>query len=268
MQYPKRKRSTECQTWNMVQERQWNGLRIVLRDESNVLAITKRRHLAEAKARIPLLSFAIWQGAPLVIVEKFITRFPESLAVTDSLGRFPLHLACIQRRCPAIIDLLLQHDNNHLTLAQDHKGNTPLHYAVIAACECAESDTLDCHLDVVTSLLVARPDLAVLHNNLRETPLSLSKQLDRCGDRVLYNMLVKSNKTLNRRSSPRRSRFASDELTLPSSSFLLDRDVCVAVQVEDETEIDWDNTERQAKGERPKRRNGIIIKVDTGFDLP
>jgi ankyrin repeat protein len=262
-----RRSSPSALAWELIDGKQWLGLLRLLRTPAKELSVFQRRYSSDANARIPLLSFALWRGAPLAVVEDFLDRYPESVNATDNKGRLPLHLACIGERSPAIIDLLLEY-NVHLVMVQDCKGNIPLHYSVTAACRCIEeneesssatSEQLDPHLDVLTSLLVFYPQSVRVSNKLSETPVSLSRHLDIRADRIVYKMLFCTNKTFNK-VAPRKSSLLkslllnSEDCTASSSSASMD--------ISAVGEIDWDDTERQAVGERPQRRNGIIMNCE------
>jgi ankyrin repeat protein len=208
-----------------------------------------------------LLSFALWRGAPQIIVELFVTQHPESLEVLDSQGRLPLHLACIRGRSPSVIDVLLEH-NGLFVAVQDKSGNLPLHYAVEAACCPAEGEKPDTHLDILASLLVSYPRSVVTANNKSETPISISRRLDKRAKREVYRMLLGVNKTFNK--VPGASLPFSEDFTPPTSSMFMDADQSTSYFQVDITanEMSWSDSERQAMGERPQRRNGIVILQD------
>jgi ankyrin repeat protein len=262
--------SPSALAWELIDGKQWFGLCRLLRKTNAKLSVFRLRYISDANARIPLLSFALWRGAPLAIVEDFLEQYPDSVEAKDNKGRLPLHLACIGERSPAIIDLLLEY-NGHLVMIQDLKGNIPLHYSVTAACRCSEENEeswsatskLDPHLDVLTSLLVYYPQSVRVSNRLSETPVSLSRRLDRRAGRIVYNMLFCTNKTFNKAASRKslRKSLTSEESTRPSSSAFMDLEPSSTFLDDMVGEIDWDDTERQAVGERPQRRNGIIIII-------
>ena len=256
------KRSQPCSAWDLVDDRQWSALAALLHDHPARVPAFKRRYCRDTASRIPLLSFALWRGAPQIIVELFVAQHPESLEILDSQGRLPLRLACIRGRSPSVIDVLLEH-NGLLVAVQDKFGNLPLHYAVEAACCPADQgEEPDTHLDVLSSLLVSYPRSLVTANYKSETPVSIARRLDKRAKREVYRMLLGVNKTFNK--VPGASLLFSEDFTLPTSSMFMDADQSTSYFQVDVTanEMGWNDSERQAMGERPQRRNGIVILQD------
>ena len=255
--------SASALVWKLMEKKQWSALSLLLRDKQARLSVYKRRHVNELNAKIPMLSYALIMGAPQVIVEEFLQAYPESIEVADNLGRLPLHLACIQSRSVAVIDMLLNYNETHVLISDCH-GNLPLHYAVKAACQ--SKKMLDEDMDVLSSLLVTCPHSAMMCNRAGDTPVTLSRRLDKHSLRRIHRMLASSNKTLNGESRGSLL-IRSDEFTAPSSSIFMEAEAASAFfeAEKDDIDIGWDDSERQAFGERPKRRNGIVITLPISF---
>ena len=243
----------------------------------------------------------LYRGAPVVILQVFLQRYPASIHTVDSFGRLPLHISCIRQRSCAVIDLLLEqqqpqpnHNNRSSSFAsswasvlvQDRKGNIPLHYAVQSALHEAPLQHQQQHsattgatapsrnnneqeqerLDVLTSLLVACPHSILVPNTKSQTPLSLAKSLDRHRDgSVVYNMLVRTNKTFNA-GVQKQILLQCEDVTVPSSSHFLEPSSTLYMEGggdefnNNDFVVDWDNGERQAVGERPQRRNAMVSR--------
>jgi hypothetical protein len=191
----------------------------------------------------------------------------------------PLHnYVC---RCDAtVIDLLLEQSHScWSTMVHDASCNVPLHYAVQAACSrnsplpCVHAEASESaenlphylemqdHMDILTSLVSSSPPSSMVSNQRFETPISLWK-----ASNAVSTMLVRTCKAFKINSSmqhqqqqqPQNPRvyFATD-YTFPSSShsdvdplssmLLTERD-----DFNGSSDIDWDDHERQAVGERPR----------------
>lgn len=269
------RKSPTQEAWDLVDAQQWSKLHTLLRskEDRDKINLTKRRYCKEAEGRVPLLSFALIKGAPEVIVERFLRVSPEATIHLDVHGRSPLHIACIHERSPGIVDLLLKVDEDRVSL-KDSGGNLPLHYAVSGACRLRD----EAHLDVVTSLMGCAPDTVKIRNIEGNSPLDIARSLDRAKDRTVFQMLVCTTSTLKVKASRavdcslprspsnlRMSNVTDDtelsSLRFRSSMFSASDDINKLAfrPQQDDSLVDWDDSERQAVGERPQRRNGIII---------
>ena len=313
--------------WKFIQGAKWRELYALLRGDcfaSQDFPHQKRRYLPAAHTKLPMLSYSLWNGAPVVILQAFLERYPSAIYDTDSQGRLPLHVACICQRSPSIIDLLLEQVRNSRSAAilQDRRGNVPLHYAMQAAIAQAQSVKDDHNhnrissstrtdentMDILTSLLAACPQAAIIPNDVKETAVTLSQQLpDPVARKVIYTMLVRTQKTLavgavaatmrhhHHHVQPNSSLFLSEDFTAPSSSHFWDATEPSSLFLADATaselffgrdknnnnnnnaadndDYDDDNNEQlhmielnehQAVGERPKRRNGMVVVSTVG----
>ena len=80
--------------WTLA-EGSWAELEDVLSLQPQALPL-RSKLLPEALAKLPILSYAIWHGAPEEIVKHIVAVDPESVVSEDSRHRLPLHIACIR----------------------------------------------------------------------------------------------------------------------------------------------------------------------------
>ena len=127
----------------------------------------QRKHLQQILKKVPRSGIKISQPPPhlavlfnnVKVVDLLAEKYPESLSVTDNLGRTALHVAANHGR-QEIASRLLQHCNRFV---QDHLGNSPLHEA------CLEG-----HMEVVRMLMNADPTMANVPNRSGCSPVDLA----------------------------------------------------------------------------------------------
>lgn len=239
-----RRKPSSSRLWSLIVTADWEGALKLLADSSVELPVGKRSH-SDAFAKLPILSFALWHDAPLDVVKALIRREPKCLYEFDSIGRRPLHIACMRQKSPDLADLLVSIDLR-LALQLDSLGNLPLHYAVVAACGSGDiGGKVDDHLDIMTSLIAAELFTTVVPNDEVLTPIDLARRLEVNCDKRVYQMLLKT------------------AVVFDSFRLYKNRDMSASIRstsdVENTTEGAFDSDELQATGERPRRRNACIL---------
>jgi len=255
-------RSTTSLIWTLAEGGRWDEMEDILALQPQALPL-RAKYLPEALAKLPILSYAIWHGAPETIVMRILDIDPESLVVEDSKRRLSLHIACLRSASPSIIDFLVGKDPRPV-MRRDENGNIPLHYAVAQACSNTPRN-LDEHLDSLSSLIVANPNSILVPNQAEEAPISIAKRCDKRKPKPVYIMLSNNSKAFNVNS---RVFLNEDDFTAPSSSIFLEDPS--SMNLGDDTLADaaeWE--EQQAIGERPRRRNAVpnILKPARLYDF-
>jgi hypothetical protein len=237
--------------WSIIENKEWRKVNSAL-SAGNIAAgkLYRRKYASEASCRLPLLSWAIWNGAPVHVLIDLLKADTSFIRSLDNLGRLPLHIACYRKASVAVIDMLVELEPRSVFYL-DRFGNTALHYATQSACSVSD-DSMNERLEVITALVIFFPETISLRNNLQETPVDIARHSDtHSPKRRVYTMLRNVSIALNDDSATAtddhsQSAVSSDFMD-PSGSFYMTRGEGVMVAT--------DYREPAACGERPQRRN-------------
>ena len=132
--------------------------------------LSKRKYVPEVGTKLHFLSYVLWKkkttktktntntsgrngsgsGAaagpvPKRVIQQILTIDSETIKVTDTKGRLPLHIACMNPYTSLdVIEFLLERYGRASRIGDKEYGNVPLFYAILSACEEDDNDDSDC----------------------------------------------------------------------------------------------------------------------------
>jgi hypothetical protein len=122
-----------CTLHKLIQESSWNSVEKRIETHPNEVrkaANCDALYDTLKKSTALPLHHAVAMDPPKVVVDKLLGSYVKAIRVTETAyHRTPLHVACMNRARPDIVETLLQHYPKAVTMRDDMK-RLPLHYAI------------------------------------------------------------------------------------------------------------------------------------------
>jgi len=120
----------EITLYRYIRNRKWTKARKLLQTPSAVMACKYRDDHG-----INPLSKAVYNNAPIEIIQKLIELYPQAMLETDDRGNTPLHWACSIGIELETVHLLLDHElSSEAASIPDSQNYCPLHNMVELTC--------------------------------------------------------------------------------------------------------------------------------------
>ena len=170
--------------WQLMAMDNWEKVRQRIRSKTGFREIKKADY-----SGMTALFRACGFSTPSDIVQYLIDLQPENLTRCSLIGKLPLHEACTYMMSLDIVQLLLKQKKcaKLQVLGQDRSGKTPLHCAVLSACQ--TSCELSTKLQVIETLCRVAPEAINIKDHRGERPINIAYRLYSRNATIVFHYL-------------------------------------------------------------------------------